>query len=176
MKRWVLWTPSGYYDASPGAEDLIGWHVNQGEDKEGLFYPIDRFRDTYYRPHLIDLILQELDEQKALERANKATNKRTVYRSVAENLPPTVRILSPVAGTSVAQNSITLRYNVKSPNKEEITGVRILVNNRPIGATRRGLKPSGITEEVTVNIPSQDCTISVIAENKHGKSEAASVY
>ncbi|MEO7659562.1 MAG: hypothetical protein ABIV48_08100, partial [Pyrinomonadaceae bacterium] len=23
-KRWVLWTPSGYYDASPGAEELIG--------------------------------------------------------------------------------------------------------------------------------------------------------
>src|SRR5919106_3360201 len=25
-RRWLLWTPSGYYDASPGAEDLIGWH------------------------------------------------------------------------------------------------------------------------------------------------------
>lgn len=28
-QRWVLWTPSGYYDASPGGEDLIGWHVNR---------------------------------------------------------------------------------------------------------------------------------------------------
>ncbi|MES2946247.1 MAG: hypothetical protein V4772_25535, partial [Pseudomonadota bacterium] len=24
-KRWVLWSPAGYYDASPGAEELIGW-------------------------------------------------------------------------------------------------------------------------------------------------------
>ena len=27
-KRWIAWTPSGYYAASPGGEDLIGWHVN----------------------------------------------------------------------------------------------------------------------------------------------------
>ena len=31
-KRWVLWTPEGYYDASPGAEDLIGWHL---ESRQG---------------------------------------------------------------------------------------------------------------------------------------------
>ena len=31
-KRWVLWTPSGYYDASPGGEELIGWHVSNGKD------------------------------------------------------------------------------------------------------------------------------------------------
>ena len=31
-KRWVLWTPSGYYDASPGAEEFIGWHVNNGSE------------------------------------------------------------------------------------------------------------------------------------------------
>ena len=28
-KRFVAWTPKGYYAASPGAEDLIGWHVNR---------------------------------------------------------------------------------------------------------------------------------------------------
>ena len=33
-KRWVLWTPKGYFDCSTGAENLIGWHVNQGADKE----------------------------------------------------------------------------------------------------------------------------------------------
>ncbi|MCX6258344.1 MAG: caspase family protein [Bacteroidia bacterium] len=27
-KRWILFTPSGYYDCSHGAETLIGWHIN----------------------------------------------------------------------------------------------------------------------------------------------------
>ena len=39
QKRWVLWTPSGYYDASPGADELIGWHVNRGRDHAADFFP-----------------------------------------------------------------------------------------------------------------------------------------
>ena len=38
-KRWVLWTPSGYYDATPGAEELLGWHVNRGRDAAADFFP-----------------------------------------------------------------------------------------------------------------------------------------
>jgi len=45
-KRWVIWTPSGYYDASPGADDIIGWHINNGKDKAADFSPyqnLDQF-------------------------------------------------------------------------------------------------------------------------------------
>ena len=43
-KRWVIWSPSGYYDASPGAEELIGWHVNNGREAAADFFPVSRFR------------------------------------------------------------------------------------------------------------------------------------
>ena len=43
-KRWVIWTPKGYYDASPDGEDLIGWHVNKGNDKESEFHPVSEFK------------------------------------------------------------------------------------------------------------------------------------
>jgi WD40 repeat protein len=52
-KRWVLWTPSGYYDASPGAEEFIGWHVNNGSEEAADFFPVSRFRSTYYRPEVV---------------------------------------------------------------------------------------------------------------------------
>ncbi len=29
-RRWVLWTPEGFYEAAPGADALIGYHLNQG--------------------------------------------------------------------------------------------------------------------------------------------------
>ena len=32
-RRWITWTPQGYYDASAGADELIGWHVNNGWDR-----------------------------------------------------------------------------------------------------------------------------------------------
>lgn len=34
--EWVLWTPSGYYDASPGGDRLIGWHLNRAQVANGL--------------------------------------------------------------------------------------------------------------------------------------------
>jgi WD40 repeat protein len=58
-KRWILWTPEGYYDASPGAEELIGWHINQGPDKEAKFVPLGEQQKEYHRP---DLIMKVLDD------------------------------------------------------------------------------------------------------------------
>ncbi len=52
-KRWIMWTPEGYYDASPGAEDLIGWHLNQGKDKEARFIPSGQLYDVFFRPDIV---------------------------------------------------------------------------------------------------------------------------
>jgi WD40 repeat protein len=59
-KRWILWTPQGYYDASAGAEELIGWHVNQGTDKEAKFIPLGEQQEKYHRPDLISKVLDEI--------------------------------------------------------------------------------------------------------------------
>jgi WD40 repeat protein len=52
-QRWVLWTPEGYYAASPGGESLIGWHLNQGKDKEARFIPNSQLYDVFYRPDIV---------------------------------------------------------------------------------------------------------------------------
>jgi WD40 repeat protein len=58
--RWIVWTPEGYYDASPGAEELIGWHINQGPDKEAKFVPLGEQQKEYHRPDLITKVLEEV--------------------------------------------------------------------------------------------------------------------
>ena len=52
-KRWVLWTPEGYFDASPGGAELIGYHINQGKDKEARFVPMSYLYDVFYRPDIV---------------------------------------------------------------------------------------------------------------------------
>ena len=49
-RRYIAWTPQGYYAASPGGEDLIGWHVNRGFDTAPDFYPASTFASTFRRP------------------------------------------------------------------------------------------------------------------------------
>ena len=94
-KRWVLWTPSGYYDASPGGEELIGWHVNRGGDQAADFFPAAKFRNHFYRPDVIDRVLDTLDESQAVLAANAARgNSATSPANVAQILPPVVELIS----------------------------------------------------------------------------------
>jgi len=53
--QWVAWTPSGYFSSSPNSEQLIGFHLNRGEDRAADFYAGSRFLKDLYQPQLIKL-------------------------------------------------------------------------------------------------------------------------
>lgn len=172
-KRWILWTPSGYYHASPGGEDLIGWHVNRSRDREGDFFPASRFRSFYARPDVIDNLMVSLDEKEALLAANRDSDRKlTEQVSIQENLPPVVRILSPLENTEVSTPSVTVRYSVRS--REPLTGLRALIDGRPVLKLE---DPSKLGEkgELSLSIPPRDCEISLVAENRHAASEPATL-
>ena len=176
-KRWVLWTPSGYYDASPGAEDLIGWHVNNGSDQAADFFPISRFRPTYYRPDVVAKVLETLDEPEAIRFANESSGRKKAEISVTKILPPVVTILSPKDGSETSTKEIEVKFEARTPSGEPVTHVRVLVDGRPIG---RGLTIEEIRKDQGIRtarapIPEKDTEISVIAENKYGASEPATV-
>ena len=176
-KRWVLWTPSGYYDASPGGEELIGWHVNNGKDQAADFFPADKFRSAKYRPDVIAKVLDTLDEGEAVRMANAESGRKQTSASVAQLLPPVVSITGPQDGAKVSDNIVTIRYTIRSPEDAPATSVRVLVDGRPV-ATERGVKvvPKDSAEQrVTVAIPERDCEVSVIAENRHSTSVPATV-
>ena len=172
-KRWVAWTPQGFYQASAGAEDLIGWHLNQGSQKAPDFYSASRFRSTYYRPDVIDRVLATMDEAVALQQANaEAGRKQVAEVSVRDKLPPVAAILSPADGSEVSASPVKMRYSVRSP--EPLTGLKVLVEGRPVAVEGIG-KTSKESGELSIPIPSRDCEVSVIAENRHAASEPATI-
>jgi len=176
-KRWVIWTPKGYYDTPPGAEDLIGWHINNGMDNVADFFPISRFRPTYYRPDVIAKIIGAADEDKALRLANEESGVAKQEVPIEKMLPPVVRIISPLDGSEVTTTEVPVKFSIRMPSEEPVTGVKALVDGRPI-ATERGLKIVGkeeVSREIRVAIPEKDSEISILAENRHGVSEPATV-
>jgi WD40 repeat protein len=52
-QRWIAWTPQGYYDASAGADELIGWQVNHGYDQAPDFFPVSQFQQRFNRRDVI---------------------------------------------------------------------------------------------------------------------------
>ena len=69
--RWVLWTPSGYYDASAGADRLVGWVVGNDRQATMDFYTLNRFRDRFNRPDVIETLFETQDEKVALDTLRK---------------------------------------------------------------------------------------------------------
>ena len=96
-KRWVLWTPSGYYDASEGGDEMIGWHVNNGLDREATFYPISRFFERFYRPEVMARVVKSAEPAEAAiaELGEKAAPN---IETAGIKPPPQVAIVSPLTG------------------------------------------------------------------------------
>lgn len=170
QKRWVAWTPSGYYDASPGAEEMIGWHLNRGKETAADFFPVSRFRSQLYRPDVITRIFDTQDEGEAVRRANRDAGRPDDVQPVQLRsiLPPIIEILSPKDGTAVSQSNITLKCSVRTPDDAPVTGLRARVNGQPVTVTVNA-------NEVTLPIPPQDNVIHLFAENRHGVSVPATL-
>lgn len=176
-KRWVLWTPSGYYDASLGADNLIGWHLNRGKDNAADFFPASRFRSTFYRPDVIAKIFSTLDEGEAVRLANLEAGRRVDVQPVkVQNvLPPVVEILSPRDGGSLSATSVTVKYNVRTPGDAPITGLRARVNGQAVSLSdiRNQKTATGGAGEVVIPISPQNSEIQLFAENRNGVSTPA---
>lgn len=175
-KRWVLWTPSGYYEASPDAESLIGWSVNNGKDNAADFFPVGQFRSQFYRPDVIERILTTLDETTALQQANEAAGRKQQPTNVAKQLPPVVEILNPRDGAAVSSTTVKIDYSVRTPSGEPVTNIKVLVDGRPVNLERQLERPvAGSTASVTVTIGEKDSEISLIAANRFAPSVPATV-
>lgn len=51
---WIITTPAGYYNASPGAERLIRWRIGNG------LHPAIRYAKTFHRPDIVRRALSGL--------------------------------------------------------------------------------------------------------------------
>jgi WD40 repeat protein len=176
-KRWVLWTPSGYYIASPGGEDLIGWHINNGKDAAADFFPASRFRDRFYRPDVTAKILGTFDESEAVRLANEESGRRQQEASIKQALPPVVSIVSPSDGAVVSNSQLTVKFTVRTPSGEPVTSVKALVDGRPVAAERGvTITPKDAEQrEISITVPEQNTEVSIIAENRFAASEPATI-
>jgi WD40 repeat protein len=178
-KRWVVFTPSGYYDASPGGEDLIGWHVNRGPDQAADFFPASRFHDRLYRPDVINQVLATLDEGEAVKLANTAAERndaRITPELIATLAPPVLELVD--APTRFATDHVTIKYRVRNPaDAGSIDSPRIMVNGE-WQPTSRGfsLLAADGTQDVHIGpLPPHDSTVKIYADNSNARSEPLTI-
>ncbi len=179
-QRWITWTPQGYYDASLGADDLIGWHINHGYDRAPNFYPASQFRDRFYRPDVILRVLQtpNLDVAEAVREADQAAGQPTAGAApVSSLLTPVVEIDDPTDPVSEDHTDLQLVYSVRLPSADDTLRVEALVDGVRVKPEEHRLIDKGDTRAgiLHVQIPRRNSKVSVIAYNENGASVPASV-
>jgi serine/threonine protein kinase/WD40 repeat protein len=145
--RWIAWTPQGYYDAAPGAEELIGWHVNRGPDKAAAYFSVGQFREQLYRPDIIDRLLGGQSIEEAVRESNQDHDDTVEvdFRSpsdLALHHPPNIEIISPIGAEDLNSRENVIEAVITSPNGLPIREVTLLVN----GVTTETFGPQSAAE------------------------------
>jgi hypothetical protein len=165
--EWIAWTPQGFYNASKGAEQYIGYHINQGANKEAKFLDVSRFRKQFYRPDLIQKAINGED----ISSYTQGIDIDSILRK--GGLPPKVEILT----TSHTINGETSEIGVKvCDNGGGVENLNFYVDNKSIkylSRTKAFRKRKVVSSNCSVitqviSIPSGKHTIAFDATNKEG--------
>jgi WD40 repeat protein len=128
-KEWVAWTPDGYYMSSPGGDDLIGWHINNGKAAVADFYSARQFERIFHRPDYVIASFKHLgDREKA--RAEVGGDFFDIEK-LASIAPPKIEITSPANGATVSDNRVKLRFAVEKRSLP-MRDFSVFVNGIPV--------------------------------------------
>ena len=145
--QWIIWHPHGYYDASPGADRLIGWHLNRGPDKSAAFFEVQQFRKTLYRPDIIDGILETGSLKAALAQVDDSKYEKEFVdfrnpEQIAENHPPSVQITYPTHRWKTETAKVTVKGEAYSINGLPLTALTLLHN----GSVAKVFRPTKVNQ------------------------------
>ena len=193
-RDWVIWTSQGYYDASPGGGQYVGWHVNRGPGEAADFYPLEHFAERFYRPDVIDKVLTTGDVAEAVRQAdqqNRLAHARAEIppppASIMHVLPPRIEITSPPSNTITGLPEIEVSARIHSSS--DVEKVSVLVNGtvriarsvvlEAVGQPPQrtaGQSPMHVYEyRPAVPLSPGDNEIKLVVVNQNGLSHSASV-
>lgn len=109
-KRWVAWTPEGFYAVSGAdAESLIGYHLNQGADRAAKWVGVEQLRQVFARA---DLVSKALDADYAALAAQALEKAGSIEAILAKGLPPILQVVGDLS-YQLKQRDFTLKLRAQ---------------------------------------------------------------
>ena len=170
--EYIAWTKEGFFDASKNAGKYIGYHINQGSNKEAQYVTVDSLYNTFYRP---DLIQQALVGE-SIEKYSKNIN---IQKLLKGGLAPEVHILTKTKNTK--KQDMDLKVQVCPKDKGGYNNLTLLINDTPVSVidTSRALKLKRKSKRddcfiynQTISLLGGKNTIGFKATNKAGNIES----
>jgi WD40 repeat protein len=162
--EWVIWSRSGYYNSSQNGDKRFGYHLNRGSRMEAVFLPSDRLSKTFYRPDIIQAIVEQGSEERAFAKlAGQGARVKDV--DVLKILPPIVELLK--GGVKQTKREVDFHFSVQNLNrKNPARRVWIVQNERFAWEAKRSAK----NYRVTLRLKPGNNVFKILAENETAKS------
>jgi WD40 repeat protein len=119
--EWVVITPEGYFNASPGGAKHLNVRVGN------QVYSIDNFYEKFFNPVYVASVLQ----------GKKVDAVADIRKGIL--LPPVVRITSPAPGKEFSTDTLTVTVSAKDTGGG-IDEIRLYHNGKAIGEDTRAVK------------------------------------
>ena len=72
--EWAMWTPQGFYAASPAGGERIGWQINRGPEHEAEFVTAAQLGARLNRPDIVTRAIQLASAEAAVKEAGADFN------------------------------------------------------------------------------------------------------
>ena len=197
--RWVAWTPEGYFDAGAGADRLVGWTVNRADGLGADHFSLNRFRERFNRPDLIERVLQTATPVAALDTsptsARAAGAPGAAGSPGATGTPPATAAVAPPAQAPPQASLASLQFppvigavdlaslkatpdELRIPVAVRADGnvqLEVRVDGRPVPEASQKLAaaaaPGGQSATAILPAPPPGSLVQVIAKDSNGVSE-----
>ena len=165
--EYIIWSQLGYFTSSIGGDKYVGYHINEGNDKEGRYVSSDKYFDTLYRPDIIENIIKTSSEKKAIRFASRTKEVKKV--DIASSLPPIIYLVSKNNITTTKSQAI-IEFRVES--KEYIEDIIITQNGKKINTRALKVKKNySKNKKITIDLEDGKNIISISARNKFARSD-----
>ncbi|MCG7985334.1 MAG: caspase family protein [Candidatus Thiodiazotropha lotti] len=165
---WIAWTPSGYFTTGFEGENLIGWHFNNGAKKAASFFPVIKYRKQYRQDKVIQNILFELNEERAIQVAKAAVSFEKPEPLPEINLRGGNR--SEYSHASVAEVEIEFTVDLPAGYTDAVvdTLVNDVVDEKSIPISKKDV---GYVQSAYVNLKPYDTLVSLVVTAKNANGD-----
>jgi WD40 repeat protein/uncharacterized caspase-like protein len=145
--EWVMWSNDGYFTSSRKGARYIGFHVNQGSNKEAKFYPFEQFDLKLNRPDIIYERLAIADKE-YLDLLIAAHAKRIKRMGIKEEDLSAELHVPEITMTSKSEEVIAKNYQLSFTaldDKYDLDRINVYINDVPVyGKQGISLKGKGM--------------------------------
>lgn len=164
--EWVVWMPQGYYYSSDDGDKLIGWHVNQGSDREGRFIRAGQLKRYLWSPEMVRRAIILRSAKGAVAEMRPGVDNQ--LKQLLERKPPEFDIRL-ADQTNVRDGFVAVEVTGAAEAGTNASEFSVLANSRNVGAfAARSLAGDGKRMVIEVPVAEGRNEIVITGTNEFG--------